>query len=95
MGDFCAIKAAFPHCKTEVLRKYRNDSICGTWELLADAVEPGGSAALRGGGYRLIGDAKCKWAEVITPHLDVSVNKSPSFRSFVTTVNKLFCGSEV
>lgn len=95
LGDFNAIRTAFPHCKMEVLRKYRNDSICGTWELLADAVEPEGAAALRGGGYQVIGAAKCKWAEMITPHLDVNVNKSPSFHFFVTTVNQLFPKAEV
>ena len=95
LGDFTAIRTAFPHCKMDVLRKYRNDSICDTWELLADAVEPGGSTVLRGGGYQVIGAAKCKWAEMVTPYLDVNVNKSPSFQFFVTTVNQLFLAVEV
>lgn len=94
LGDFMAIKTAFPHCKMDVLRKYKNDSICDTWELLADAVEPGGSTALRGGGYQVIGAAKCKWAEMITPHLDVNVNKSPSFRFFATMVGQLFLNAK-
>lgn len=92
LGDVSAIRAAFPHCKGAVLRKYRNDSICGTWELLADAVEPGGAAALKKGGYQVIGAAKCKWAEAITPHMIVDDNKSPSFNSFVATVRRLASG---
>ena len=92
LGDMPAIRTAFSHCKVAVLRKYRNDSICGTWELLANAVEPGGAAALKKGGYQVIGAAKCKWAEAITPHMVVTGNKSPSFKSFVTTVQRIVVG---
>lgn len=95
LGDLNAIKTAFPHCRMDVLRTYRNDSICRTWELLADAVEPGGSAALQGRGYQIIGATKCKWAEMITPHLNVGDNKSPSFNFFVASVSSLFAGMEV
>ena len=89
LGDVPAIIAAYPHCRREVLRQYKNDSICGTWELLADAVEAGGVAALRKGGYQMIGSAKCRWAETITPHMDVVSNKSSSFKHFVRTVEKI------
>ena len=41
LGDLAAIKAAYPKAKEGVLNRYRNDSICGTWELLADAICPG------------------------------------------------------
>ena len=44
LGDIPAVKAAYPKAKNEVLRKYVNDSICGTWECLANAVYQGGSA---------------------------------------------------
>lgn len=43
LGDCNAIKIAYPSAKNEILEAYRNDSICGTWEVLADAVFPGGS----------------------------------------------------
>ena len=42
LGDIPAIKQAYPKAKDTVLNRYVNDSICGTWELLADAVFPGG-----------------------------------------------------
>jgi hypothetical protein len=61
------------------LSTYINDSICGTWEKLADAIYPGGSAALSNKGWQTIGTEKSVWAEKITPHMDVSNNVSPSF----------------
>jgi len=48
LGDITAIKAAYPEAKTAVLKGYKNDSICGTWERLADAIFPGGPASLIG-----------------------------------------------
>ena len=92
LGDMPAIRAAFPQCKVSVLRKYKNDSICGTWELLADAVESGGAAILKNGGYQVIGAAKCKWAEAITPHMIVDTNKSPSFNFFAKTIRRIASG---
>ena len=47
LGDRRAVKAAYPNATDTVLHGYRQDSICGTWEVLADAVHPGGSAHLR------------------------------------------------
>ena len=46
LGDFAAIKKAYPKAKQKVLDSYTNDSICGTWEKLADAVYSGGSKEL-------------------------------------------------
>ena len=46
LGDIPAIKKAYPQARDAVLNGYGNDSICGTWELLADAVVRGGSTAL-------------------------------------------------
>ena len=40
LGDRYAVKAAYPNAKDAVLNGYRQDSICGTWEVLADAVHP-------------------------------------------------------
>ena len=92
LGDIPAVIAAYPHCKRDVLNRYRNDSICGTWELLANAVESGGAVSLKKGGYQMIGSAKCRWAEMITPHMIVATNKSGSFNDFVATVEKIKCG---
>lgn len=96
LGDLIAIKTAYPACKTQILSNYENDSICGTWELLADALIKDGSVGLKKRGYHAIGEAKCEWAKTITPLMDIGQNKSPSFCSFVSTVRTLICeNSEV
>lgn len=82
LGDIAAIKTAYPKAKENVLNSYQNDSICGTWERLADAVFSGGSSALRKKGWQAVGREKSDWAENITPHMDVDANASPSFRYF-------------
>ncbi len=92
LGDQSAIVKAFPRAKKAVLHSYRQDSICGTWETLAEAVFPGGSAALSAEGYPRVGGEKCRWARVIGPHLDVESNLSPSFRAFRSGLLKLSCG---
>ncbi|MCG6553444.1 MAG: DUF4276 family protein [Candidatus Magnetominusculus sp. LBB02] len=80
LGDLTAIKKAYPKAKDSELHKYINDTICGTWERLADAVFPGGAAQLTD--WRLAGAEKSKWAKAITPHMDVDNNKSTSFCYF-------------
>ena len=82
LGDRDAVKAAYPKAKDPVLSGYKQDSICGTWEVLADAVHPGGSAQLKNVGYPTAGKAKCEWARRITPHMDVNRNRSKSFQVF-------------
>jgi len=37
---------SYPRAKRDVLDRYVQDRVCGTWELLADAVYPGGSTAI-------------------------------------------------
>ena len=38
LGDANALFKAYPHAKRQVLKTYKQDSICGTWEKLADVV---------------------------------------------------------
>lgn len=83
LGDIEAIKKAYPRAKDGILQSYINDSICGTWEKLADAVYTGGSLALSKMGFQKIGTEKSLWAEAICPFMDVKNNRSPSFNSFV------------
>jgi hypothetical protein len=47
--------------------------------LLADAVYPGGSVAIKKAGWPLPGQVKHQWAERIGPLLDPDSNGSPSF----------------
>jgi len=82
LGDIPAIKTAYPKAKDTILIKYKNDSICGTWEYLADAVFGGGAIALSSKGWQAIGKEKSQWAEKISPHMDVMENTSPSFIYF-------------
>ena len=79
LGDLNAVKKAYPRAKNNVLRGYINDSICGTWETLADAVYSGGSKALMAKGWQAVGEQKSIWAEAISPHMNVEDNDSPSF----------------
>jgi len=82
LGDIGAVLHAYPKAKTAVLGGYTNDAICGTWELLADAVYSGGAKALKANGWQTIGAEKSAWAEKIAPHVDVENNQSPSFCYF-------------
>ena len=82
LGDIPAIKKAYPQAKDAILRGYRNDLTCGTWELLANAIYPGGAANLKKNGYQAVGLEKSDWAGTITPYMDVDNNKSPSFCYF-------------
>ena len=82
LGDMPAIRKAYPKAREDVLNRYKNDAICGTWELLADAVFVKGSGALKKQGSRAVGREKSAWAEHVAPHMDVDANTSPSFRYF-------------
>jgi len=82
LGDMAAIYRAYPNAKASVLGRYANDSICGTWELLADAVVTGGAKALKKRGWVAIGTEKSLWAERISPEMDLENNASPSFNYF-------------
>ncbi|MDY7573134.1 hypothetical protein [Actimicrobium sp. CCI2.3] len=79
LGDREALLKAYPRAKKDVLVRYVQDSICGTWELLADAVYPGGAAAVKKEGWPLPGQIKHEWAEKMGPLMVVERNVSPSF----------------
>ena len=89
LGDLAAIRKAYPDAKSSELNRYQNDSICDTWELLADAICPGGSKKLKEEGWQAVGKKKSEWAERITPNMDINNNKSPSFCYFRDKIRKL------
>ena len=89
LGDRNAVLSAYPNAKTRILDNYVQDSICGTWEVLADTIHPGGSIVLKKAGYPIIGQEKGKWAENIAPHMDVDNNCSPSFKVFRDGLRRL------
>ena len=87
LGDKEAVKSAYPGaCKRidRVLKDYEQDSICGTWEKLVEAVEPklnkNKPELLR---FPLSGKLKCELAQKISPHLNIENNRSKSFQVFL------------
>jgi hypothetical protein len=88
-GDRSALLEAYPNAKSPILNAYIQDSICDTWERLADAIYPGGSAALKQAGWPLPGQIKHEWAERIGPLLQPDRNKSPSFKKFREGLQRL------
>lgn len=79
LGDRQAVLSTYPRAKKAVLDSYVQDTVCGTWEKLADALYSGGSAAFRKAGGRSPGQVKYEWAEKIGPLLEPERNLSPSF----------------
>jgi hypothetical protein len=82
LGDLDAIYSAYSRANKQILKSYKNDSICGTWELLADAISPNGADALKKKGWYSVGKEKSLWAQRITPFMEIQKNKSPSFQYF-------------
>ena len=82
LGDKDAITKAYTNANRELLNAYKYDSICDTWETLADIIEKGGRKALKKLSYQEIGIKKSNWANQITPYLQISSNLSPSFQCF-------------
>lgn len=78
-GDRAALIEAYPRADKKVLGRYQQDAICGTWEMLADALVRGGASAIKKLGHRKAGDFKHECANRIGPLMDVSRNMSPSF----------------
>ena len=93
LGDRAAVLAAYPSGKKKVLDGYKQDSVCGTWELLADAVHPGGAAACRASGGMRPGDLKHEWATTIGPRLVVERNRSTSFKKLREGLTRLVAGT--
>jgi hypothetical protein len=83
LGDTQAVVSAYPKARAEILDSYIPDSICGTWEVLANAVHAGGSKALMGLGGQAVSGKKHEWANAIGPLIDLDRNKSPSLKYFV------------
>ncbi|MFE8034662.1 DUF4276 family protein [Thiohalocapsa marina] len=89
LGDRAALAAAYPSAKQRALDSYVQDSVCGTWEVLANAIYPGGAAAIKKAGWPLPGQLKHEWAEKIGPEMDIERNSSPSFRKLRDGLRRL------
>lgn len=90
LGDRHALLSAYPQAKMQVLNTYVQDSICGTWEVLADAVYPGGTSKLsrEHASFVEIGKLKAEWAQNIGIHMDLKSNESPSFNDFIHEIER-------
>jgi hypothetical protein len=89
LGDPNAVRTVYPKADDSVLSGYKNDSICGTWELLADAVLKGGHKGLSEKGWQAVGEQKSIWAREISRHMNVDENISPSFVDMRTTLRSI------
>lgn len=89
LGDSQAFQVAYPRVRKDILRRYVQDSQNGTWEVIADAVHKGGSAAVKKIGWPLPGQLKHEWAEKIGPLMDIENNASPSFGKFRDGLRRL------
>lgn len=94
LGDNEALLAAYPMARQQLLQKYVQDSIIGTWEYLADTVYKGGLQSLKrhSSSYYEIGMFKCECATNIGKFLDIRKNVSPSFHYFIRKLDS-FCAS--
>lgn len=90
LGDEKALITAYPNARRQILRTYVQDSICGTWEILADAIYPGGLKRLKIDcpSYIEIGKKKSEWAKNIGKYMNVNANASKSFQFFMTELQR-------
>ena len=95
LGDLPAIQAAYPQTRLSHLSSYVQDSICGTWELLAGAIHKGGLQQFRKDfpAYPEAGKKKSEWAQKIGAFMRLDENKSPSFQSFLSELDMRIRGA--
>ncbi len=84
LGDEAAIASAYPDYDPKALAAYAQDSICGTWEKLAECVDKP-LLSLKKRDRKLL-DAKRNWSKQIAKHLVVERNRSPSLQAFCDTL---------
>lgn len=91
LGDQAAIQSTYPRYQTASLQSYQQDTQCGTWEILADVIHPGGRQTLLSHGKRSrrILEEKRRWAKTLCPQMQISHNLSPSFQCFVKGLQQL------
>ncbi len=80
LADKNSILAAYPNANENIHSSYVQDSICGTWEVLARVLNSNiGSLPKRD---RIVLREKCTWAKKISPHMNIEQNLSSSFKTF-------------
>lgn len=95
LGDEKALFTAYPEADRKIYRGYVQDSICGTWEVLASVLEGRDKGEeLEQVGYPAVGIFKSEWAERIAPYMSVEANRSPSFHKFISRFNDILTRAE-
>lgn len=90
LADWQAIQTAYPEADLNLYQAYQQDSICGTWETLAQILLPEAQAKrLIRLGYPAVGQSKYEWARAISPHLEAARNRSPSFQILADKLSKI------
>lgn len=82
LGDPEAILAAYPDADLKKAANYAQDSICGTWEILAAVLAGRQAEHIIRLGYPAVGQIKNEWARQIAPFMEPGRNRSPSFQRF-------------
>ena len=90
LGDEEALLKAYPKARKSVYESYMQDSICGTWEKMADIIYLGGSKKMKkeNPSYAGIGKIKNEWAQNIGKEMNLNQNASPSFNCFLSEITK-------
>ncbi|MBP7401196.1 MAG: hypothetical protein KBA30_01105 [Clostridia bacterium] len=88
LGDRQALLAAYPDADLSVADRYGQDSICGTWQTLARCIHPDSAARIIRIGYPAIGQYKYEWCRDISRYMDPDRNDSPSFRRFLSRLDR-------
>jgi hypothetical protein len=90
LGDRNAVKKAYPGLDGREYDAYKQDSIVGTWERLADiTLSPNAAKLLKKAAYVETGQRKIDWAKKIGAYMDVRNNASPSFNCFKLKLEEL------
>jgi hypothetical protein len=89
LGDREAVCQAYHKYDKKILATYKQDSVVGTWEKLADIILPNGSKSLKNEAYFEIGRLKSEWAKKIGKNMNVKNNISPSFICFRKKLEEL------
>lgn len=86
LGDCAAIEAAYPKYDRKAYKLYVQDSVCETWEKLAEILK---EKHIKKADFYTVGMYKSMWASKIGAYMDISQNKSPSFNAFVSELTKV------
>lgn len=94
LGDRQAVIQAYPNAHLSAIEEYRQDSICGTWEVLATAIYGNSADRIIKIGYPAIGQYKYEWAARISPFIEIERNQSPSFKRFIRQLERIMLRQE-